>query len=431
MKKAAFLSSTFNEKDQPVVEKFKKILIDLHVESYQAYFVPEIFHDIITKIKNLDLFVCIFTPDDDGRVRDWVKKELSSALALHKHVIIFREDSLPVQKEYEDRNQIEFCREALLLNEKDEIDKIKNVIIEHCRMYGYDFNESDIELDRRLEFAKKQACIVGSHILAFYNDAFEKALVRDFAVKNFPTDADRKANRMVIDAIESDSITSRDGIISEESSNSPQTISQKIREQEFVWIIDPLDGTLNFAYGFPYFCISIGLLREGKPVMGVVYNPTTQEMYYGRKGMDSECLDLTKGIRRPLCLHSTKNDLSDCILMTHISTRPEPRKITHSVLEELSSACRAIRVLGSGSMSLVSLSLGQFDLFFNYSTYIWDIVPGVVLLQGAGGYISSSLESHTWDWSSHGIIAAVNPNVGEKLRNLLNRKLSMDFPKLI
>jgi hypothetical protein len=316
----AFLSSSFHEDDAQLVDRFKRILSDLRIDPYQARGVPVLFPDIISQIESHDLFICLLTPRKYRQPPKWVSFELAAALTLKRPVIIFREDSVPIQEEYAHRNQVEFNREALLRGDATAIQAVKNTISEHCRFYGVPIRGLDPDLDRRFDFAIKQAQAVGSQILAFYNDALRKAKVRDYAVKNFPTEADRRANRMVIEAIVKDFLTKDDGIVAEESINDPKVVREQITEREFVWIIDPLDGTLNFAYGFPYFCISLGLLRAGKPVLGVIYNPTTQEMYCGREDFVSECLDLKSGLRRSLRLHSDKAALSDCVLMTHIST---------------------------------------------------------------------------------------------------------------
>jgi myo-inositol-1(or 4)-monophosphatase len=400
----------------------------MHIETYQAKSPPTLFGDIVDEIKKNDLFISILTPEGNNGPSRWLIVELTAALTFNKPVIIFREKSIPVLNEFAQRNQIGFNRKAVIDEDADELKKIRDAITEHCNKYGLS-PKRDREMDWRYEFAMGQAQSVGSQILALYHDALRKAGVQDKAVKNFPTDADRKANQMLRQAIENELLTQDDGIITEESSNDPRRIESLINEHDFVWIIDPLDGTLNFAYGFPFFCISIGLIRNEKPALGVIYNPTTQELYSGRDGYPSECLDLKSGYRRLLRMEGVKSQLGDAVLMTHISTRQEPRRITLGILDDLALTCRAVRVLGSGSMALVSLALGQFDLFFNYSTHIWDIVPGMVLLQGAGGYVSSSLEIQKWELKSLGVIAASNKTLGEEFRKFLHDK-GMVFPRL-
>ena len=159
--------------------------------------------------------------------------------------------------------------------------------------------------------------------------------IKDHAVKNFPTEADYRANNIIVRAIQDDALTARDGIVSEEHIEKVSDMKQIIENREFVWIIDPLDGTLNFAYGFPFFCVSLGLMRRGFPVLGVLYNPTTQELYCGRTGFSSECVELSTGRNRTLRLASSKGELADCIVMTHLQSNKIPRRHTINVLDNL------------------------------------------------------------------------------------------------
>jgi myo-inositol-1(or 4)-monophosphatase len=355
-----------------------------------------------------------------------VKFELATALALNKPVIIFKEDNIKIQHIYSEFNQIEFSKNKLLINDASVIEKINRAILEHLDYYNLNINIIDLEIEKRYDFAKTQAQLLGSKILGYFNHSLYKNSVRNANVKNFPTDADIAANDIIRRAIRDDSTTKIDGIISEETKDD---VVKTINENEFVWIIDPLDGTLNFAYNFPFFCVSIGLIRNGKPILGVLYNPTTQELYCGLEGTKSYCLDLKSGIKRILMLEKTITDLKDCILMTHLSSHKKYRNITMEILDSLAENCRSIRMLGSGQMALASLSLEQFDIFFNQYTNIWDIVPGSVILKGAGGYVSTSMENNSWDIFSRGIIAAANKEIGEKFRKLIRKELTTDFER--
>jgi Archaeal fructose-1,6-bisphosphatase and related enzymes of inositol monophosphatase family len=421
----AFLSSNFDPIDKNLVDKFKEIILSLNIEIYQANYIPKIREGITQRIAELDMVVTILTEKMPNAPSDYVKFELATALALNKPVIIFREDNIEIQDIYKEFNQIEFSRKDLLQSDELAIERIENAILEHLEYYKLKVNVVDPEIEKRYDFAKAQAQLLGSKILGYFNNTLYKNKVRNANVKNFPTDADIEANEIIRRAIKDDFTTKKDGIISEETKDD---IVKILNENEFVWIIDPLDGTLNFAYNFPFFCISIGLLRKGKPILGVLYNPTTQELYCGLEHTKSYCLDLKLGIKRMLKIENSITDLKDCILMTHLSSDRNYRKITIDILDTLAENCRSIRMLGSGQMALASLSLGQFDVFYNYCTNIWDIVPGFVILKGAGGYVSTSMEKDNyWDLYSRGIIAAANSEIGEKFRRLIRKELNTDF----
>lgn len=425
----AFVSSSFGSDDKKVVDKIIAILSDLDIECFQAKNVPFIPGSIIESILRHRLYVAILTPKTSGEVSASVSFEVGVARSHGKQVIILREDVLPLQSFYADYHQKPFNRDRILRDDPAEVAEMRSAVIEICRFYGYELGEPDMELQRRYEFARVQAQHLGTTILGYFNETLYRNKVKDKAVKNFPTEADRHANSLIENAIRNDFTTRSDSIVSEESSRDRESVKRVIREADFVWIVDPLDGTMNFAYGFPFFCISLGLLRNQSPVLGVIYNPQTQELYCGRAGYGSECFDLRTGTRRRLHLSKAKSDLEDCVVMTHLSSDRDARTQTISILDDLMVKCRAVRMLGSGQMALVSLALGQFDVFFNYQTYIWDVVPGYVILRGAGGYITNSLQKpDAWDWRSRGVLAASNQLIGEQCRKFLGAKFPDDFP---
>lgn len=427
----AFLSSRLfgDEDEMTVVNMIKAILSELGISVYQAENISRVLNDTKKGILERKLFIAIITPGVAGEISPNVSFEIGVAVAHDRHIIILREESIQNQTIYSDIHYRPFNQRKLREKDDREISKIKNAIEELCNWYGYKLGETDPELERRYEFAKVQAQSLGSTILGYFNEVLYLNEVRDRAVKNFPTEADIQANRMIIHKIQNDTLTGNDGIISEESIEDLESVERIIEKSEFVWIIDPIDGTLNFAYGFPFFCVSIGLIKNGEPVLGVIYNPSTQELYCGRRGFASECFDLKSGTKRLLELKSGKSKLEDCIVMSHLSSNRDPREKTISVLDQLMENCRSVRMLGSGQMALVSLALGQFDIFFNYRTHIWDIVPGYVILKGAGGYATSSLqEDNKWNWKSRGILAASNSKIGKEFRKFLYSELKRNFP---
>jgi myo-inositol-1(or 4)-monophosphatase len=418
----AFLSSSFADEDNLIVNKFIEILKENEVECYQARFEPTLPEGIIKAIKENELFVAILTPRNENAPSSYVNFEIPIAIGTGRKVIIFRQMEVPIQEPYSYRNQVEFNRVLLLSDDISEKNKISNALRIHLVRYGLYKGPENNDLKKRYEFALNHAQSLGSEILKFFNDVLRNNEIRNHEVKNFPTEADKKANRIILNSIENDSLTWDDGIISEESVNDP--LEDIITKKEFVWIIDPLDGTMNFAYGFPFFCVSLGLLHNGKPTIGILYNPTTQELYSGRVGYPSECIDLKTGKKHILDIKNTKELLKNCIVMTHLSSDKEPRKKTIDVLDSIAEECRTIRILGSGQMAILSIVLGQFDIFFNYRTNIWDIIPAYVILNGAGGYLTSSLDGHEWNWRSRGVIAAANSAIGEEFRKLLRIKIT-------
>jgi myo-inositol-1(or 4)-monophosphatase len=366
-----------------------------------------------------------------------VDLEVQTALALQRKVLVFREQGLPVRTAYPEKLQMVWDVSGVKTTAPAGSEALSRQVLELLTLYGINTRIApvDPELLRRYDFAREQAQSLGGAVLRYYNDVFYPNEIRNRASRNFPTSADIRANRMIISEIQKNQEFRDDAIISEEDTQDPVVLKEILQdsgsETGFTWVIDPLDGTLNFAYNFPYFCVSIGVLQHNEPVIGVVFNPTTQELYCGLKGSRSECIDLRDGRKKLLDTAFGKQALEDAIVMTHLSTQSWPRRKTIGVLDGLMERCRNVRMLGSGQMSLVSIALGQFDIFFNYSTNIWDIVPGAVILKGAGGYLTSSLERDgDWDPQSKGVLAACNAEIGRQAREYLRAALDGDFSRL-
>lgn len=432
----AFLSSSFLKKDQRVVEKIKKILESNGIQCFQGLHPSRITEDIIQNIQDCELYCAILTPLDGLAVSPSVSFEIGVALSHNKKSIIFRQEPIPVQSMYSNRLQYPFNRERLLNDDPKETTNIDATVKDLLKQYGYgDMMPESIK--SRYKFAKEQAQVLGATVLRYYNDIFYPNQIRDYNAKNYPTEADIHANNIMKNAIALDRIFGSGGegdlIISEEEIKNPEKIKTILRENscKHIWVIDPLDGTLNFAYKFPFFGVSIGLIKDGEPVFGVIFNPTTQEIYCGGKYTHSECLDLKSGTKKLLTSNSSKKELKDCIMMTHLSSKEDARSVTINLLNDMMACCRNIRMLGSGQMAMVSIAMRQFDIFFNYSTNIWDVVPAGMILQGAGGYITTSLrEPNKWDFESKGVLAACNEEIGEKIREILKEKIRGDFPQL-
>jgi myo-inositol-1(or 4)-monophosphatase len=429
MRLRAFVSSSFAEEDKKLVDTIIKILGEIGFDCKQAKNIPKIPDDAIQMISEYDLFVCILTPRKADQVSPAVSFEVGSAITQNKKLIILREKSVPVQCFYGNNVQIPFDRAALENGDDTHVEEMQTAVQELCDWYGFDLNP-DPEIQKRYDFAKNQVQQLGSTILLYFNDVLYRNEIRNRVVKNFQTKVDKQANLIIKHAIEDHrSLTADDKIICEEDINEPDGVCKTIENNEFVWIIDPLDGSLNFAYGFPFFCTSLGLIRRQKPVLGVIYNPISQELFCGQSGRPSECIDLKTGTKRYLELNSTKKDLSDCIVMTHLSSNREARHVTIDLLDQIMERCRGVRMLGCGQMALASLAIGQFDIFFNYRTHIWDIVPGYVILKGAGGYTASSvMNPAVWSWRSRGIVAAANSTIAHAFCEFLRSKIKGDFP---
>ena len=218
--------------------------------------------------------------------------------------------------------------------------------------------------------------------------------VTNKARNDFVTDVDRLAEQTIIDIIHK--AYPSDGFLAEESGATD--------ESEYTWIIDPLDGTLNFIQGIPHFAVSIGVRKGNHLEHGVIVDPIRHEEFVASRGYGAQLNG--KRIRV-----STRNKLHDCVLGTGIPPgsiveRLDPYMVT---LTEFTRECRGIRRAGSAALDLAYVAAGRTDGFWEMGLSKWDIAAGVVLVREAGGFIAD-LEGGETYWQS-GDIAAANPKV--------------------
>lgn len=167
----------------------------------------------------------------------------------------------------------------------------------------------------------------------------------------------------------------RHQILAEEGGFTPAT-------SDYRWIVDPLDGTTNYAHGYPIFCVSIALECAGKLVLGVVYDPTRDELFVAEAGMGATLNN------RPI--HVSENAmLKDALLVTgfpyDIKTT---RKNNLNYFSRFALTARAVRRDGSAALDLCYVAAGRFDGFWEMHLGPWDAAAGVLIVAEAGGQVS-------------------------------------------
>ncbi len=148
------------------------------------------------------------------------------------------------------------------------------------------------------------------------------------------------------------------------------------------WIIDPLDGTINYAHGFPCYCVSIGLEHEGEIIVGVVYNPNLDELFVAEKDKGATLNSAPISV-------STIPKLQDSLLVTGFT--PE---IVNSlddnidIFRDFMKASQAVRRPGSAAIDLCYTAMGRFEGFWELKLNSWDVAAGFLIMQEAGGKVT-------------------------------------------
>ena len=149
------------------------------------------------------------------------------------------------------------------------------------------------------------------------------------------------------------------------------------------WIVDPIDGTINFAHGFPFWCVSIALEHQGELVVGVIHNPITDQTFAATKGQGAE-LD-----GRSIKVSAARR-LRESLISTGLPTIFEPdadRTLGH--LRRMSTGTHSVRRTGSAALNLAYVAAGAFEIFYATKINPWDVAAGVLLIREAGGLVTA------------------------------------------
>ncbi len=154
-------------------------------------------------------------------------------------------------------------------------------------------------------------------------------------------------------------------------------------QSPYQWIIDPIDGTVNFFYGLPQFAISIALRKKDEILVGVIYDPIRDELWEVEKG-STPCLN---GI--PISV-SKRSLLSEAIVSVGLSKTPESIDRGMPVFEKMVRSAKKCRLMGSASLDIAYVACGRLDAYMENQISLWDIAAGILLVEAAGGKVELS-----------------------------------------
>ncbi|MBX3291291.1 MAG: inositol monophosphatase [Acidobacteria bacterium] len=193
---------------------------------------------------------------------------------------------------------------------------------------------------------------------------------------NLVTEADLASEALIIDRIKSH--FPRHSILAEEAGNAV-IIGD---EGGHKWIIDPLDGTTNFAHGYPCFCVTIALEHKGEIVLGVTYDPARDELFAAERGRGATLNG------KPMRVSAT-DALGDALIVTGFPYDIKRRDDFARHLTQMLLSCRGVRRDGSAAIDMAYVACGRFDGFWEEGLNPWDMAAGILLIEEAGGRVSN------------------------------------------
>ncbi len=150
---------------------------------------------------------------------------------------------------------------------------------------------------------------------------------------------------------------------------------------EYKWYVDPLDGTTNFAHGYPVFCISLAVERRGQRVAGVIYDPTRDEMFTAELGGGARLND------KAIHVSATSN-LGECLIATGFPSQKRHKNPNIYFYHQITLRTHGVRRAGSAALDLCNVASGRFDGFWEFNLNPWDTAAGVLIVEEAGGKVT-------------------------------------------
>jgi myo-inositol-1(or 4)-monophosphatase len=207
-------------------------------------------------------------------------------------------------------------------------------------------------------------------------------------------------------------------ILGEEDSRLAAENAAPSGDSGFRWITDPLDGTTNFVHGIPHYAVSLALEHEGRLLVGGVWNPVQNEFYLASAGGGA----WLNG--RPLRT-SAVAELSEAVGAFGLPPQIDDRSPDLRVFLKALYRCQGLRRSGSAALNLCYLAAGRYDLFWSFSTKIWDVAAGILLVREAGGSICTP-DGGDYSLPANGpLLAAANPPLLAQLQTLTTEALQI------
>ncbi|MEO5646790.1 MAG: inositol monophosphatase family protein [Chitinophagaceae bacterium] len=205
----------------------------------------------------------------------------------------------------------------------------------------------------------------------FFNGQFK--ITNKEGINNLVTEADHAAEEAIFEVIKNDFPSHF--ILSEEAGE----ISM---DSEYKWIIDPIDGTVNFANGIPLCCVSIGLECHGSMILGAVYNPFMNEFFFAEKGFGATLND------QKISVSEKSEVIKSCLVTGFPYTYLDAPNGPIQVFERLIRRGVPVRRLGSAAIDLCWVAAGRFDGFYEHKLQAWDSAAGYLIVKEAGGKVT-------------------------------------------
>ncbi len=233
-----------------------------------------------------------------------------------------------------------------------------------------------------------KACEKASKVLIRDFGELENLQVSKKGPKDFVTNSDKKTEKVLINELTKNK--KKYSILSEEIG------FIKNDDNDYIWIIDPIDGTTNFLHGIPHFCISIGLKFKDEIISGIIFDPIKNEIFYAEKNQGAFFNNHRIRV-------SKRKNLDECLFATNKNG--------------ISSTDLNARIFGSAALDLAYVASGRIDGYFQKGLNLWDIAAGTVIVKEAGGIVND----YDLEKTNNIKLVASSENINQKMLKSLNK----------
>ena len=258
-----------------------------------------------------------------------------------------------------------------------------------------------------LETAVKAVQAAGNHALANRHRKSETVMVTAHDVKlKLDLECQEIAERVVRTAFPTHAILAEESACDGQPADNPH-------DSPYTWIIDPIDGTVNFTHGLPWWCCSIGVTFEGKTVAGAVFAPSTNELFTAARGGQALCNG------QPLSVSGVKA-LKEAMILTGLDQKLTTKMPRLALFQEIADGVQKARVIGAAALDMCRVAAGQADGYFEAGIYTWDVTAAGLIVEMAGGRVEVLGEP-----SPHRLFyMATNGHLHNEFKTLLSKQLN-------
>jgi myo-inositol-1(or 4)-monophosphatase len=240
----------------------------------------------------------------------------------------------------------------------------------------------------------------------YFNQSFTVSTKE--GINNLVTEADHASEKAIIEVIKKK--FPGHYILSEEAGAMAQ-------ESDYKWIIDPIDGTVNFAHGIPLCCVSIAVEHEGEMILASVYNPTMNELYFAEKGKGAMLNE------KPISVSKKNKVINACLVTGFPYTYLDAPNGPLQIFERFIRKGIPVRRLGSAAIDLCWVAAGRFDGFYEHKLEAWDSSAGYLIVEEAGGKVTDFSGKKFSPYQPH--VLATNGIIHEEMLAVINNQVQL------